>query len=399
MKILVLTNKLPYPPRDGGSIATLNMLTGLSKAGNQVSCLALNTSKHRFPVDRIPGSVSGEIRIEGIPCDTSIRPAALLANLLFSREPYIASRFRSRKFRDRLVALLEEEPFDVIQLEGPYLGHYLDVIRRYSPSKVSLRAHNVEHLIWRRKADNERFPLLRLYFLNMATRLEHYELKVAANCDCLVPISPVDEAYFREKGLHMASITIPAGLDLRDYPVSPLPPGPSLFYIGALDWLPNQEGLKWFLEEVLGRLAREIPGIRLHLAGRNAPGFVERLLRHDRVTYHGEVEDAGEFIRSGRIMVAPLLTGSGIRIKILEAMALGRPVVTTPIGIEGIPAEPGRQVLVARDPESFKDHLVHLISNEEFARRIAGEGRKLIQENFDTFRLSDRLTRFFKQEL
>ena len=399
MKILILTNKLPYPPRDGGSIATLNMITGLSDSGNRVTCMALNTSKHNFPVEEIPGELASRIRFIGINCDSSIRPVPMLFNFLFSRKPYIAERFNNNEFRKRLSLLLAEEPFDLVQLEGPYPGHYLDVIRSGSKARVSFRAHNVEHLIWKRKAANEKQLVKRWYLSNMALRLERFELGVVRQSDCLVTISPLDETYFRDKGAGQPTITIPAGLSIQSYPSSDLPEEPSLFFIGALDWLPNQEGLKWFLDHVLGPLRAEIPGIRFHVAGRNAPESFKKLLRKEQIIYHGEVEDARTFMQSYRVMVAPLLTGSGIRIKILEAMALGRPVITTTVGIEGIPAENNREVLIADDPELFKYQIVNLVTGNETAHGLVAEGKQLIRENFDTFGLSTRLTRFFKEQV
>jgi glycosyltransferase involved in cell wall biosynthesis len=398
MKILVLANKLPYPPRDGGSIATLNMITGLADSGHQITCLALNTLKHHYPVDQIPASLAGRIRFIGIPCDSSLKPLAMLSNILFSTEPYIAERFRNPEFEKRLTELLDREQFDIIQLEGPYPGHYLGVIREKSSATVSFRAHNVEHLIWRRKASHEWHPFKRWYISDMASRLERFEMKVLTDSDLLVAISPVDESYFRKRGSDGPSITIPAGLSLGSYPLTELPADPTLFFIGALDWLPNQEGLRWFLDHVFDGLCREVPGVRLHIAGRSAPASFARYLRRSRVTFHGEVEDARSFMQSYRVMAAPLLTGSGIRIKILEAMALGRPVVTTWLGMEGIPAEHGRDAMVTDDPVTFGDHLVRLLrSNEEALRLVAG-GRAVIQENFDTFGLASRLTRFFEDQ-
>ena len=154
-----------------------------------------------------------------------------------------------------------------------------------------------------------------------------------------MPSVPLDEAFFRSSSYKGPAITIPTGLSLEEYPLSPLPSDPTLFFIGALDWLPNQEGLTWFLDKVFERLVAAMPELEFHIAGRNAPKQFVKRLHHRRIIYHGEVDDARKFIQSFRVMVAPLLSGSGIRIKILEGMALGRPVVTTSVGIKGIDAE------------------------------------------------------------
>lgn len=398
MKILILTNKLPYPPRDGGSIATLNMITGLHKAGNKLTCLSLVTNKHPFPVSQIPKKLRDDIRFIGVDCNSSIRPLPLLSNLLFSREPYIASRFHVKAFRCTLAGLLEEETFDIIQMEGPYPGLYLDLIRARSNAKVSLRAHNVEHLLWERKAHHERSFLKKRYLNNMALRLKRFELDLAQGIDTLIPISDWDASYFRERGVQKPSLTIPAGLYLNKYHPTELPEEPSIFFIGALDWLPNQEGLSWFLQKVFGLLLSELPHLKFHVAGRNAPAHFEKKLLHPNITYHGEVEDAQSFIQSYRIMVAPLLTGSGIRVKILEGMALGRPVVTTSAGMEGIPAISHPYLVVEDDPARFSAQLVKLLSEKFEPGILNDQVRQFIGRYFDTFELSGQLSKFYKNE-
>jgi len=399
MRILILANKLPYPPLDGGSIATLNMITGLKEAGNEITVLSLNTRKHIFPVEKIPDELSDSIRFLSVDCDNSLRPVPMILNLIFSRKSYIAQRFNIRAFRNRLRTLLEKEKFDVVQLEGPYTGHYMDIIRTASKATVSLRAHNVEHLIWQRKAVHEKSIFKRWYLKNMAARLKRFEMGVVNRCDCLVTISPLDEAYFCENGYNRPSITIATGFKLEEYPESALPVEKSIFFIGALDWLPNQEGLSWFLENVLGELTAIVPELRFHVAGRNAPGYFEKKLRNENIVYHGEVGNAREFMQSFRVMVAPLFTASGIRIKILESMALCRPVVTTSVGVEGIPAENDRHILLADTPEMFKLQVISLLDDNSKATRLVSRARQIISQNFDTFELSNRLSQFFKEQV
>jgi len=323
----------------------------------------------------------------------------LLFNFLFSRQPYIAERFNFREYREALSELLSKESFDLIQLEGPYPGHYLPVIRKWSKAKVALRAHNVEHLIWKRKAVNEKISLKRWYIKNMASRLERFEMDMVHQSDYVIPISPQDKVYFRNRGYVKPVLTIPAGLTLDEYPITPLPSAPSLLFIGALDWLPNQEGLNWFLDHVFDNLVAQLPQIQLHVAGRNAPDHFARKLQHDHIVYHGEVDDSRKFMQAYRIMVAPLLTGSGIRIKILEGMALGRPVVTTSVGIEGIPARNNREVRIADDPDQFKKQVVTMLSDDTAVNSQVKEARDLIKENFDTFGLSTRLSQFFNEQV
>jgi len=398
MKILILANKLPFPPRDGGSIATLNMMLGLQQAGNQITCLAMNTSKHRFPVEQIPQALHQRIRFLAVDVDTSIKTRKLLLNLLFSRLPYIAERFRSKAFSLALQELLKEGPFDIVQFEGPYLFFCLEQLRKESKARISLRAHNAEHQIWKRMALQENFAIRRWYLNNLARRLREFERGVFDRVDTIIPISEKDASCFRDQGTDTPMLTTPAGLNLEDYPLTGMPSGSSLFFIGALDWLPNQEGLSWFLDQVFEPLLEELPEIGLHVAGRNAPRPFQKKLLHPNITYHGEVGDACSFMQSHGIMVAPLWSGSGIRIKILEAMALGRPVVTTETGIAGIAAEHLRTVMVGNDPQSFKDLIIRLLKNPGDWTGMAAEARKLIIREFDNFKLSSRLSQFYKAQ-
>jgi len=262
-----------------------------------------------------------------------------------------------------------------------------------------MRAHNVEHIIWQRKAVHEKSILKRWYLRNMTARLKRFEMDVVNRCDCLVAISPLDESCFSGNGYNKPSITIATGFRLEEYPETILPANKDIFFIGALDWLPNQEGLAWFLDNVFEELTARVPDIKFHIAGRNAPGYFERKLRNKSIVYHGEVTDAREFMQSFRVMVAPLFTASGIRIKILEAMALCRPVVTTSVGAEGIPAENNRHLLLADTPEMFNFQIISLLNDDVKAAHLVSGARQIINQNFDTFGLSDRLSQFFKEQV
>jgi glycosyltransferase involved in cell wall biosynthesis len=194
-------------------------------------------------------------------------------------------------------------------------------------------------------------------------------------------------------------ITIPTGLSLEHYPVSSLPGEPTLFFIGALDWIPNQEGLTWFLQTTFEELVMKVPSLRFHIAGRNAPDHLIQKLNHPHIQFHGEVGDAASFMDRYRVMVAPLLTGSGIRIKILEGMAMGRPVATTPVGIEGINARNGIEVVIENEPAKLADQLARLLIRDEVAVPMAHSGRQFVADNFDTFEISTRLSQFYNSQV
>jgi glycosyltransferase involved in cell wall biosynthesis len=399
MNILILSTKLPYPARDGGSIATLNMALGLAKYADRVILLSLNTKKHFFPPDQIPGDVRSAIEIHTVPIDTSLRPLKALRNLLFSREPYIAERFYSVRFKDKLTELLSQNTVDVVQLEGPYTGHYIPAIRSASKARIALRAHNVEHEIWSRKAANTGNLLQRAYLRNMARRIRKLEARVLEASDHLVAISDRDRITLQGLCKRIDAITVPAGIDLRAYTPVKVVARTSVCFIGSLDWMPNQEGLLWMKEHVIPVIAATNRGFKFHVAGRNAPSeFIEKL-KHPAIVIHGEVENAHQFLEDFHIMAVPLLTGSGIRIKIIEAMAMGLCVVTTPIGAEGLSAEHGKDLFLEADAKGFAGYLLKLLEQEHLCSQISGSAQQFVRENFDIFAVTMKLSKFYSDQL
>ncbi|MBE0653421.1 MAG: glycosyltransferase family 4 protein [Bacteroidales bacterium] len=398
MKILILSSKLPFPPKDGGAIATLSLAEGLSDDGNEVHMLCLNTRKHSYDVNQIPGFLRVKIHFYAVDHNTSIRPASALFNLFFSAEPYNAIRFHSNKFEKKLVILLETILPEVVQIEGPYMGYYIPVIRKYSNARISLRAHNVEHEIWQRKTINAVNPFRKYYYSLLSDRIKKLEKKVLGQVDMLIAISERD---LNQLGLlhNIKSITIPTGLNTYRYPTPAIPLYPSLFYIGALDWMPNQEGINWFIENVFLQLRKNLPGIELHIAGRNAPSRMKEKLREYKnsgIFYHGEVDNAYEFMNRYAIFVSPLFTGSGIRIKILEGMMMQRAVVATSIAAEGIPVSDRKNIFIADNPEEMIEVIQELCNDREKYESVARNSRHFVIENFNTLATSKRLSEFYR---
>jgi polysaccharide biosynthesis protein PslH len=156
MKILQLTNKIPYPPRDGGAIATLSLSMSLQDRGTRLLLLGMNTSKHYCDMESLPESITSNIKMESVDVNTDLSFWDAIKNLLFSGLPYNATRFISKNFSKKLIELLQNQKFDVIQLEGLYMAYYIQVIRKHSDALIALRAHNVEHEIWERTSQQEK---------------------------------------------------------------------------------------------------------------------------------------------------------------------------------------------------------------------------------------------------
>ena len=399
MKILILSTKLPYPPRDGGAIATLNIATGFSGSGHKVVLLAMNTAKHWLNTDLIPSDLKQIIAIHTVDVKARIRWPALIWNFFFSLQPYIAVRFKSLQFKDKLRQLINDEKPDIIQLEGPYLDYCIPVIRETSQAKIAFRAHNIENEIWKRRADQSKNPLMRYYFRVLSQRILRVEKSMISRADLVIPISQRDLDHIRDMGLSRPSKICPAGLDIKTYPDPATVSDISLFYIGALDWGPNTEGLDWFFANVWKRITDMHPGIELHIAGRNADYYFKRKKETVGIIVRGEVDNAHEFINNHSVMIVPLFSGSGIRVKILEGMLLGRTVITTPVGAEGLDVTDNKNILIASTADEFISCIDSLIEAPALAGFIGSSARQFVIENFDNLVIAKQLADFYTEQL
>ena len=399
MRILQLMNKVPWPSKDGGAIACMNMTKGFSMLGHEVTVLSMNTSKHHIQFKDMPANIrsKADFRLVEVPASINWLDGAL--NFLFSKLPYNAQRFISDEFSVQLIKLLTEKQFDVIQLEGLYLCPYIPAIRKYSKALIAYRAHNIEYEIWERTATLSG-GMRSNYIRNLSKRIKRFEISYLNKYDVLVPITDRDGLILDALGNVKPRHTSQTGIDFASLvPTAKKLEFPSLFHIGALDWAPNQEGLIWFFEHCWAKIHEENPEMKFYLAGRNAPDWFERRIKLQGVEYLGEINDAYDFMNSKAIMVVPLFSGSGMRIKIIEGMALGKPIVTTDIGTEGIPTEDGNNILIANNVDQFTDAITRLIHSRELSDRIGRNAIGFIQEKFDNLSQAGALIEFYKQHL
>ncbi len=390
---------MPFPPTDGGTIATMNMIMGLAAAGNNVEVLAMQTPKHNFSADKIEQTHRQNIKWHTIWVDTSIRMTAMLRNLLLSGLPYNAERFISHDFNNKLIEILGDKHFDVVQLEGLYLTSYIPTIRKNSDAAISLRAHNVEWIIWDRLAQTERNPLLRFYKRQLSNRIKKLEAETFKNIDILVPISRNDALQLPFSKPDSTFVS-PTGIETdRFLAENKAKDQKTFFYIGALDWEPNQEALLWFINNVWIDIHRATPDWTFHIAGRNAPRKFADKIRQCPVVFDGQVPSAQQYINSHNIMIVPLLSGSGMRIKIIEAMAQSHCVITTPTGAEGIDAENGRHLLIGATANELKNLITSIINNPQKADKIAAEAYNFCKSNFSNQAIVNNLNDSYRQWL
>ena len=376
----------------------MNMLIeGLIAAGEKVKVLAVNTNKYSVDPKNIPADYRDKTGIELVYIDLSIKPIPAFSNL-FSTKSYHVERFISDNFDKKLIEVLNNTTFDIVQIETLYMSPYIETIRKYSRAKIVLRAHNIEHLIWERISKSEKNPLKKAYLNHLSKTLKNYEKGILNNYDGIVPISEKDAGFFKEIS-DTPVMPISFGINPKSTEVTyNKPVENALFHIGSMNWIPNEEGIRWFLDNAWPLISEENPSLKVYLAGREMPQWLSKL-KVPNVEVVGEVPDAQEFIQSKSISIAPLFSGSGIRIKIIESMAMGKAVISTKIGAEGIHYTDGKNILIANTAEEFSKAATFLYENPEKSKEIGENARKLILEKHNNEKIIQNLISFYQEIL
>jgi glycosyltransferase involved in cell wall biosynthesis len=395
LNILFLCNKSPWPPKEGGAIAMNRLIEGLIDAGHSVKVLAVNSEKYHVRKEDVPQQYLDKTHIEWVDVDLKVKVLPAFLHFLAGKS-YHVSRFISVRFKTKLTQVLKQDHFDIVQLETLFMAPYIPVIRAHSNAKITLRLHNIEHLIWQRLFYQNLFSPKGIYFRHLFRTLKKYELKTLCEVDGLLPITEKDAGFFKEHTKTRIK-TIPYGVDLPETGDEGVSEN-ALFYIGAMNWMPNQEGIRWFLKNVWPTLNRKFPQLKFYLAGREMPAWLLNL-KAENVVVLGEVEDAEQFVRSKRIAVIPLFSGSGIRIKIIESMSLGKAVVSTQMGAEGIDYENAKNIYIADTSEAFIQYISILYTQPELAEKMGREARKLIAEKHQKKEIIRQLTGLYQEIL
>ena len=389
MKILQICSKPTYPETDGYTLAVNHITKSLLSQNHILKVITISTQKHSV------GYMSNKYRkntdFEHVFIDTTIRIIPAFLNL-FSNESYNIIRFIDKRFLDKLFELLKNNEYDIIIFEGLFVSSYIDFVIKNSNSKVLLRAHNVESEIWKGIASQTKNIFKRWYINHLQKKLYRYEKSIISKFDGIITISEKNMEWMKEQNAK-AITTIPFCID-TDFDIKKdISKTETLFHIGSMDWQPNINGINWFINKVWPIVYEKNNRIKLHLAGKNLPDSLQRMDKKN-IIIEVEVENANNFMRSFNLMIVPLWSGSGIRIKILEAMSLGKTIISTSIGASGIICENNKNILIADHPEKFASIILKFIKNKNECQRI-GENAKLnIKENYNLDKINVELSSF-----
>lgn len=397
MKILQICHKPPLPALDGGCKAMHALTEGFLANAISVKILTITTQKHPYQPELFPTAYIEQTNIEHAFIDTAIKKKNALANL-FSGKSYNISRFYNKNFEELITATLQKEKFDIILLESLYTTPYIAAIRKSSNAKLIYRSHNIEFEIWQRTSNQENNAIKKKYLHLLAKRLKKYEQSILNLVDGIAAITKKDEEQLVALGCNKPITTVPFGINLHNYQLKEILQEKKLFHIGSMDWMPNQEAIKWFLNEVWSAIIAKEPTATFHIAGKNMSEDIINLAASTKgVVNEGEVENANDFINKNNIMVVPLFSGSGMRIKIIEAMAMGKLVIGTSVAFEGIAVQHNKNSIIANTSNEFKEAILMCLQHPEVVTSIGQKARKTIEEQYNNTVIVKQLINFITE--
>lgn len=388
MKVLQVCNKPPFPPVDGGCMAMAANALGLQTAGADLKIVSASTHKHPWKLEDWPDSLKDLASHSFL--DTEVRMLPAFKNLLGSGS-YNIERFYSKELEHLILKELAHHQPEVVLLESLFMTPYVAEIRKASKAKVVLRAHNVEHMIWRRLAENEANPIKKRYLSFLADRLNDYERNAIETVDGIAAISEEDAEFFRSNSSTEVEI-FPAGIDVPEAPFVSGNNTTVFFHLGDMNWAPNEEALDHFINDIWPLVGEKLSNSKVVFAGRGMPA--SRIKVTGNLEVKGDVESAKTFMKEGDVMLLPLKSGGGMRVKLIEAMSLGKCVITTSLGAEGLKAEDRKHLIIANTPEEFSDRMKDCETGQIDVNSIGKQAQELIRKNYDRSEISQRLFYF-----
>lgn len=394
-RILIICPRVPFPLRDGGAMAMYQSIEMYKEMEFEVHLFCLNTKKHWLNDKDKPKLFTQLSSYQSVFVNSDVKIKDAFLNI-FTKESYNISRFISKEVSNQLNNLLKENRFDFIQFESIYTAPYLEMVRDLSQAKCILRMHNLEYVIWEDLAKKENNYFKRKYLQILATRLKKYETQQFSLFDFIFCISEKEKNLLEQLEIKAQCYYLPYGIEKNRFRLDSFQPEiNSIFHLGSMDWLPNQEGVIWFCEEVWPRLKEEHKNLKFYLAGKNMPKHFEAYKRKG-IDVLGEIDDAKTFILEKNIMLIPLFQGGGIRIKILEALIQGKTIVSTSKGVEGLNLENEKHFLLANNAKEFIDKINWCLKNQEASKAIGIQAQEWVTAHFEKRKLMQNLKTFLE---
>ncbi|HLM23905.1 MAG TPA: glycosyltransferase [Pyrinomonadaceae bacterium] len=383
MKILWLKTELLHPVDKGGKIRSYNMLKEL-KRNCHVTYLTLDDGTADGNARELASEYCHEL--VSIPHQRHEKfTTGFYVDLLFnlaSSLPYAIKKYESPAMRREVAKRVADARFDVLVCD--FLAPAANVPPQVACASV-LFQHNVEAMIWKRHYEVQKNAAKRAYLFRQWQKMRSFEAKMCPQFDCVVAVSREDRDQMQKEYGVETIYDVPTGVDTAFF----RPGGKSkrkpenLVFTGSMDWLPNEDAIRYFTEQILPQIKQAVPGVTLTVVGRDPfPGLVELSKRDPSVVVTGRVDDVRPFMDEAAVYIVPLRIGGGTRLKIYEAMAMEKAIVSTSIGAEGLPVADGEEIILADTPESFAEAVVRLLRQESLAMEIGKRAAAKVREQF-----------------
>ncbi len=395
MKILFLSPTVPFPLTDGGRIRVYNLLKQIAEKSD-VTLLALETQ---------PTDGDGVVELQALGIEVHLVPNAptlprvsfgTLAKAFFKRQPITVARYDVPTYRRKLRTLLANETFDLVHYEMFHVAQF----HTETDLPDVLSQQNVDSAIWRRLCSETANPFYKFAYWTQQLAFQRYECLLSPKFDAVTCTSDIDAAVFAQHCPKDAIEIIPNGVDITHYRPDFTAEAPAhLIYIGSMDWYPNEDAVAFFADEVFPRIQEKVPDVAFSIVGGNPSGRVQKLAERDGVLVTGRVPEIKPYFAEATVFVVPLRIGSGTRLKILEALAMGKAIVSTSVGAEGLDLKNGEEIFIADEPEAFADAVTRLLTDAELRRRIGENGRARVERDYDWRRIGEKLHTLYTQIL
>jgi glycosyltransferase involved in cell wall biosynthesis len=382
MNILFLQKRPLFPATTGGQLRTLNVLRHLAR-WHHVTYLC-NVQRHELGV--VDQMVELGLRVEATPWQEvprrSLRFYCDLACNLASRYPFNVNKDYDRRLRARAAELLAAQSFDLVICDFVQMAR--NVLGLQTPPKI-LFQHNVEAQIFQRHAEQDPGWLRRMYMSLQWRKMRQFEAAAGRQFDGVIAVSPLDrDRFLRDYGWDHVHV-IDTAVDHEYFqPAAHAGDDNRVVFVGSLDWLPNEDGVQFFVDRVWPLIREHRPQARFQAVGRNPSAALARLRSRPGVEIVGTVPDVRPYLADAAVVVVPLLVGGGTRMKIYEAMAMRRAVVSTTLGAEGLHVRHGENILLADSPREFAQRVLELMNHPAERQRLAERGCELVRERFSS---------------
>lgn len=378
---IILANRLPWPLDDGWKVRTFHVVRGIA-ARTRVTLLVFHSEAGSHLVEAAAAALGANVRLITVPPPRAYTAGSVVRGLV-SRYPVHIWNQDSRPMRRALETLLATDPPDLFVSESTFMARYLDLVPEGVPRIID--THNVDSVTFSRYASALPAGPKKIYASLTARKLAAFEKQTYRDADAVWVCSDVERTIVSGLAPDTPVWVIPNGVDTEYFSPGNVTPIPDrILFFGRLDYYPNVDGLAYFVREVMPILEARRPGVHLHVVGSGARREVEALIAADRaVTLVGHVPDLRQSLREASVVIVPLRVGGGTRLKILEALSMAKPVVSTAIGAEGIDVVSGEHLLLAEAPDAFADAVADLLDHPDRAAALGLGGRGRIRDHYD----------------